>query len=462
MTIKRQRRPKPVKHRWLDQWLVAKGEALQRLVAQTTAFIQHHEDATGARQRGRRPDDKVRHQRLVEVVTANLAYGVLNPPETGRIAIDTRQGEAGRSRYDNPAVAPKTLRKLTDHLLALDIVDFKRSRAIRGEKDSISPSDWFGTKVQECAVSLADFERDLDQELIILTRTNRGRFDPFVDTQAPAKRERVSYRETAQTTAMRQQMRDLNGWLAAADVTFVDDGGPLVDPYDRLMRRYFIVRDDQEERFDQSGRLFGGFWQTLRSDRRRGIRINGETVAVLDYSSMFTRLAYAELGISSPLGDLYGIAGAEGYRSGIKLAMNCFFFDSSSSRKSWPSGLGVGVGDDEAAKNGEVPAAEYQARLPAGWTVKKAKLAILARHPVLAEAFGRGIGYRLMHRESEVLLAVLEELRRRNIIGLGLHDGLLVPSARATEAQRVMEDVAEVTTGYKLSVTLKLLDDEGR
>jgi hypothetical protein len=58
-----------------------------------------------------------------------------------------------------------------------------------------------------------------------------------------------------------------------------------------------------------------------------------------------------------------------------------------------------------------------------------------------------------MHRESEALLAVLEQLRRRNIIGLGLHDGLLVPSARATEAQRVMEDVAEAITGYKLPVT---------
>jgi hypothetical protein len=142
--------------------------------------------------------------------------------------------------------------------------------------------------------------------------------------------------------------------------------------------------------------------------------------------------------------------------------MNCFLFDGSNSRKTWPSGLGLGVGDDEAAKNGEVPAVEYQARLPAGWTVKKAKQAILTRHSALAEAFGHGIGYRLMHRESEVLLAVLEELRRRNIIGLGLPDGLLVPSARATEAQRVMEDVAEVTTGYKLAVTLKLLDDEGR
>lgn len=273
--------------------------------------------------------------------------------------------------------------------------------------------------------------------------------------QTAKKRERVSYRETAQTTAMRQQMRVLNAWLASADIGFVDDGGPLVDPYDRVMRRNFVIRGDQEERFDQSGRLFGGFWQTLRSDRRRGIRINGEPVATLDYASMFTRLAYAELKVPSPTGDLYAISGLEGYRSGAKLAINCLFFDTSNSRKTWPVGMGVGVGDDDAAASGEVPEAEFQARLPAGWTVKKTKQAILDHHPALADAFGRGLGYRLMYQESEVLLAVLEELRGRGIVGLGLHDGLLVPASRAEEARQVMEDVAEALAGDRLPVTLK-------
>lgn len=457
-TPKRPPRPLPQKHRWLDQWLVTKGEPLRRLVDRTIAFVKHHEDVTGARQRARRPEDEVRHRRLVEVVTANLAYAVLHPPETGRIAIDTRQGERGRSRYDNPAVTPKTLRTLTNHLFDLGMMDSWRSDAMRGEKNNIAPTGWFKDKVQEFGVTLSDFDRDLDQELIFLNRTTRGAYDPFAATQAAKKRQRVSYRETAQTTAMRQQMRELNAWLASADIAFVDDGGPLVDPYDRLMRRNFVIRDGQEERFDQSGRLFGGFWQTLKSERRRGISINGEPVVVLDYASMFTRLAYAELKVPPPPGDLYAIPGLEGYRSGAKMVLNCFLFDTSNSRKSWPVGLGVGVGDDDAAANGEVPAAEYQARLPAGWTVTKTKRAILAHHPALADAFGRGLGYRLMYRESEVLLAVLEDLRVRGIVGLGLHDGLLVPASWAEEARQVMEDVAEELTGYRLLVTLKGTD----
>jgi hypothetical protein len=252
-------------------------------------------------------------------------------------------------------------------------------------------------------------------------------------------------------------MRWINEWLAAADIAFVDDGQhPSVNARQRAQRRHFLLLPDQAEpRFDQSGRLFGGFWQTVRSSRRTNIRINGEPVATLDYGSMFTRLAYAELGEQPPEGDLYCIPGADGYRSGIKMAMNTLLFDTRV-RRSWPKEMGVGVGDDEAAAHGEVPAADFDARLPEGWTVKTTKAAILARHPPFIHAFGRGLGYSLMHRESEVLLAVLDELMSRGIVGLGLHDGLLVAQSRAEAVKQVMEAKAREVTGISIPVTLDL------
>ena len=73
------------------------------------------------------------------------------------------------------------------------------------------------------------------------------------------------------------------------------------------------------------------------------------------------------------------------------MAMNCFLFDTHQ-RRGWPKEMGVGVGDDEAADNGEVHAVEYKARLPAGWTVGRTRKAIFGHHPVLvtpsAEASG--------------------------------------------------------------------------
>ena len=70
-----------------------------------------------------------------------------------------------------------------------------------------------------------------------------------------------------------------------------------------------MIREGQPERFDQGGRLYGGFWQNLKSCRREHIRIEGEPITVLDYGSMFTRLAYYEVGTVPPEGDLYAIPG---------------------------------------------------------------------------------------------------------------------------------------------------------
>jgi hypothetical protein len=58
-------------------------------------------------------------------------------------------------------------------------------------------------------------------------------------------------------------MRRVNAWLERASITFVDDGVEPVDVHDRTLRRLFVIHkgDALGQRFDLSGRLFGGFWQ---------------------------------------------------------------------------------------------------------------------------------------------------------------------------------------------------------
>ena len=54
-----------------------------------------------------------------------------------------------------------------------------------------------------------------------------------------------------------------------------------------------------------------------------------------------------------------------------------------------------------------------------------------------------------MFKESQILMAVPETLRTRNIPALGLHDGLLVAQSKAEEARAVMiEKAVEVGGGY--------------
>jgi hypothetical protein len=88
-------------------------------------------------------------------------------------------------------------------------------------------------------------------------------------------------------------------------------------------------------------------------------------------------------------------------------------------------------------------AVSFEARLPAGWGVARTKEAILRVHPALKKAWGRGFGYRLMFIESQVLIAILQDLTARNVPALGLHDGRLVGVSKREVAREAMRKAAK-------------------
>jgi hypothetical protein len=240
--------------------------------------------------------------------------------------------------------------------------------------------------------------------------------------------------------------------LHQADITFIDDGlEPRVDPGRRTLTRRFTVFDVQDDRFDQVGRLFGGFWMSMKKDRRKHIRINGEPVADLDYSSMFTRLAYAHLWLPAPEGDVYAIPGLEGHRDGVKLAMNCFLFHDTTTRKRWPKDMNFTHETDADPTDDGIA----KSKLPPRWTVSKTKKAILSVHPHLDRAWGYGLGYRLMWQESEILIRVLLDLMGQGIPALGLHDGLLVPMSKADTGLQAMREASKAVVGVELPCVMK-------
>jgi hypothetical protein len=452
---KKPKRPEPQRHQWFDAWKVANGGGLKTLVDSTVRLIGHHEDHTQARTRARKAVDEAHHLKRIEVVLCNLAHAVLVPPPTGRIAVKLGNGRKGRSRYDSP-VFSKRLSPLIMMLVDLDFLDVRAPSVMRGEVSSIAPSAWFARKVAEFGVQLSDFGRDGNEEVILLNRNIRSLGTWAQTGSRSIHREPIDYTDTVLTRKYREEVRYINEFLSRADIDFLDDGlKPRIDPFGRTLKRRFVLLTDQATRLDQGGRLYGGFWQNLKTERRRNIRINGEPVAVLDYGSMFTRLAYAEVGATPPSGDLYAIPGLEGYRSGVKLAMNAFLFDGGP-RRSWPSELGIGVGDDtEAAASPTSSAAAFEARLPEGWSVSTAKEAILRRHPALKNAWGRQLGYQLMFKESQILVAVLQDLFSRDITALGLHDGLLIPQSKVAVAKQVMTMRGKEMTGIILPVSHK-------
>jgi hypothetical protein len=432
--------PRPTKHAWFDPWLIPKGIALNPLIREVADFV----DCREKRKRRRRPDDQKRHDRMVVGVVCNLARAVVSPPQpSGWLATNTRNGERGKDRYDNTAFGT-TFRELLT-LLELAFLYRQLPVAISGEVASIAPTSRFEAMVIAAGISADDFASDQEQELIRLTQVTRS-YSPLMGPHSD--KQRIDYADNAYTNGYRAELRVLNAYLADADITFItDDLEPRVDAHVRTLRRYFTTFAGEEPRFDQGGRLFGAFWQSLKRDRRLGIMINGEPVAELDYQSMFQRLAYAELGKVPPDGDLYLIPPIEAHRDGIKLAMNCFLFDQTE-RRTWPKDMSM-YGDDTDDDPSHAP------KLPRGLTVKKAKQMILAKHPDLEAAWGHGLGYRLMWQESRILMAVLTDLMTKDIPALGLHDGLLVPVSARDVALKTMRHWSRQLMGIELPCSVK-------
>lgn len=412
------------RHRWFDPWMGAGRERIKQLVRELIHELDIREAERGTRTRRRRETDERNRAVVIEVISANLTHAVLLPSETGRLAVLTGNNRM-RSRYTSKATG-KLLREVLDEFEALDLLDRQLPSRLRGEASSIAPSPQFLERVLATGVTLADIGRIAGEELILLKRTLR-------DPEDEPYKICVEYMETTETTAMRETMRELNSFLADAEVTFENDGQGLIDTTSRTMKRHFLEAGDQPL-WSQGGRLYGGFWQNLATARRKNLRIEGEEIAILDFSSMFPRLVYASMGLTPPMGDIYEVPGID--RDAVKILINTMFNDTFE-RKYWPK-------DTEAPK-------------PRGWSIKRMRDAIAQRHPALEGAFGSGNGNHLMNTESRIMVAVLVELRSRGIAALGLHDGLLAPCSRRNEVKRVMEDAAYQVTGTRLPVGEKVV-----
>jgi hypothetical protein len=363
-------------------------------------------------------------------VVSNLAYSVQIPPEAGQLAVLTGNGASRIARYDNPALG-KPLRTLLGRMETLGLLDWRQSPQ-RGRASSLAPTEAFARVVVEAGITPADFGRITGEEVILLARNSVH----YRKDRRTRHSERIGYADTAETIAMRADMRALNGFLADADITFLDDGNGPVDHHDRCMRRHFVIAEDDPlpQRFDRSGRLYGGFWQNLKKARRAGIRIEGEPVTMLDYSAMFPRLAYAAAGCQPPIDDPYFIPGLESRRRAVKLAVNTLLFDQSRHRKSWPK------------------ADDPDNDMPPEWGVGRFKAALLARHPTLKDSLGVGLGFRLMNTESRIMAGVLMALKAEGIVALPLHDGVMVKMSRAAEVGMIMGMIAREISSFDLPV----------
>ena len=359
-------------------------------------------------------------ERIVPAIVANLLI-VLHRTEDGPgVAVNMRNMKL--TRYDRQGFGqlPRVIHALEETgWLTMEPGEYKKRRTVIRSAPALM-------SLLSSPDALADIVAVEGEEVIQLvarpvTKRIRGEKQPKVP---------IDYEDTSETHALRAEMEAINSFIAQHDVELLGAAQPPI----RLYRRFTLRKPEDAHAFNLHGRLYGGFWMTLKASERHRLRIDGEPIADLDFAGMFPRLAYAHLGKEAPEGDLYAIPGLEQHREGAKAAFSALL-SYETEMKSLPS--------------------RVKEKLPEGWTASRVKQAFAAHHPDLVPLFGRDIALDLMFTESRILMSAMRRLREAGIVSLPMHDGLMVPSTRAEVAERAMEAAALEIVGRSLPVALK-------
>ncbi len=412
---------------WFDPWRRPGSSKAKEIVADVQRQMENYETYFALRKRRRRPADQEIFQESVAAVVCNLVYRELTVPG-GNLAVSLSNQLLGRAgRYGSPVMSkvfPDLLERMSSPEMAwLKLKKGQLGYFRTGRVTTIKAAGRLLQRMNDFGIQFEDLKRINGDEVIILKRSK---------DDAGHSGDYLEYAETVRTRAYRQEVQRINEWLERADIDFDEIAAPdkNVDPSERRLRRYF-----NNGSFEEGGRLFGGFWQSLKKqERHEGIQIGSEKVVTLDYAQMAPRILYGMVGQQPPETDCYRIPGLEFHRDGVKkLFAAAMFSDSTLSRA--PQGT--------------------RRLLPNGMSVGHMVNLIKAHHRPIAHLLFTGIGFQEMYRESEILVDALIALIDQCVVALPIHDALVVPSSNLALVRDTMLNVFRENTGVEGLVSVE-------
>jgi hypothetical protein len=407
-----------VKDRHFSGFRTARSDVLWELVRE---LVQAVDGVLPTRKRKRRALDQQMFENQVEAVVCEAAFREFEEPGQWVCVTRSNQKLGSVDRYKSSVMRESLLTVLDS--LSGPVLGFLEMRVGCPSKYSNSAQTTFRAapalleKLSPLGLSWADFGSSAAEEVIILKEARQDYW---------TKGERLQYGDTAQTIRYRDEARSINAWLEAADVQ-TSGYRPEVNLRDRRLRRCF-----NNGRFDQGGRLFGGFWQGMNKDERRDLLIDGEPAVELDFSQVGPRIIYGMAGAAFER-DAYAVPGFERHREGIKKVFG-------------------------AMTHADAPLVRFpkdtRELFPANAKIADVCGAVQRHHPAIADRFYAGVGMAAMFTESQIMVSALLRMKELCITALPVHDAVIVADSNAAAAEAIMLDAFHHHTGVHGSVSL--------
>ena len=226
-----------------------------------------------------------------------------------------------------------------------------------------------------------------------------------------------------------------------------------LDQSQRYLKRVF-----NNESLEDGGRFYGGWWQSIPSEYRKYISLNGDLTIEMDYSSIHIHLLYAELQSSCPHKDHYVFGKlTKAFRPVTKTLM-MILINASSEKAALAAAEKQGLFNDGLPKGIETP--------------KDYVEEIYAHHEPIKEFFGSGYGVKLQFKDSQIAEAVMLQMLPEPC--LPVHDSFIVRKDQAQKLKRAMNEQFKLFTGidaeikaevlkvdkYREQIIKELIDDE--
>lgn len=199
-----------------------------------------------------------------------------------------------------------------------------------------------------------------------------------------------------------------------------------------------IHRIFSRKSFNKGGRLYGTVVQSLPEHIRKHILINGEETFELDYKAHHIKMLYHIKGEDYTDDPYIACAGKEYekvFKTALLVSINCR--DERSAMTTIQQQLKRRGIKKPNVKN------------PFKWIVQKIK----ETHPKIADCIYADKGVELQKKDSHIMNAILMKLMDKGILGLPIHDSVIVAEPHETTLWKVMTEEYQNAMGFKPKIS---------
>jgi hypothetical protein len=400
----------------------AKSASAKALVADVIHQLQSHESHDQLRKRSRKKRDLEIFQRQIEAIICEAIHRYLTGASK-RIAISLSNRYLARKDAESNILnntISQNLKNLSTPVMAF--LELQTGDRNEGQVTTFWAGKRLITRIKERQIGYQDIT--LEQAKNVIELRNKK-------STGATKGKLIRFEETPLTRQYRDEMEQINAYLREANICY--QGNKDIDDSRVELKRIF-----NNGSFEEGGRLYGGFWISMKSDDLKEVTIDDEWVVALDYGQMAVRLAYSLANATVHFDDGYLIPNWEKARELTKKLINVMLNSTSSDEWTVPKKL--------------------QKLYPYREKIERDLITdIRIFHKPISKLFGKPNGMRFMFLESEILIDVLMELNGLGIVALPIHDGLLVKPSQQETAKKVMLKVFKKHTNIDATVAIEAL-----